>query len=156
MTDVAPDADEAEGRSGGRPVHRPPALVVGVGAVRGVTAAEVGALIDAALAGHDPGSVRVVAAKAGEPGIVAAARERGWPVVSYPAEILAGVAVPNPSELVRGHAGTPSVAEASALHAARMYGRGGELIVPKIKSGRVTVAVARLVPHAVRVPGAAR
>ncbi|MEU5881319.1 precorrin-3B C(17)-methyltransferase [Spirillospora sp. NPDC047279] len=140
-----------EGTFGGRLVYRPPSLVVGVGSARGVAAAEVGGLIDAALAGAGlaPGSVRCVATvdlKADEEGILAAARERGWEVVTYPAGVLASVEVPNPSEVVRAEVGTPSVAEASALHAARSFGRGGELVAEKRKSANATVAVARLVP----------
>jgi cobalt-precorrin 5A hydrolase/precorrin-3B C17-methyltransferase len=108
-------------------VLRPPSLIVGVGASRGVNAAEVGGLIDQALAdaGLSPQSVRLLATadlKADEPGILAAARERGWPVVTFPAAQLAAVPVPNPSEVVRSATGTPSVAEAAALlgaHSAR-------------------------------------
>ena len=83
-------------------------------------AEEVLALVDAALA--DAGLVRRVGArlatvdlKADEPGILEAAADRGWPLVTYPAELLAAVAVPNPSEVVRAAVGTPSVAEAAAL-----------------------------------------
>ncbi|ACY96900.1 precorrin-3B C(17)-methyltransferase [Thermomonospora curvata] len=138
-------------RAAGELIYRPPSLVVGVGAVRGVSAAEVGALIDRALdeAGLSPASVRCVATidlKADEEGIIAAARERGWPVRTYPAATLAQVAVPNPAEVVRAEVGTPSVAEAAALHAARRCGRDAELVVPKRKSAAATVAVARLTP----------
>jgi cobalt-precorrin 5A hydrolase/precorrin-3B C17-methyltransferase len=106
----------------GTVTYRPPSLVVGVGSSRGVSAREVGELIDAALAeaGLAPESVRHVATvdlKADEPGIAAAARQRGWEVVTYPAAVLATVPVPNPSERVRAETGTPSVAEAAALHA---------------------------------------
>ncbi|MGI8336318.1 precorrin-3B C(17)-methyltransferase [Actinomadura scrupuli] len=132
--------------------YRPPSLVVGVGSARGVPAREVGDLIDAALDGADlhPMSVRALATvdlKADEEGILAAARERGWPVVTYPAEVLSAVEVPNPSAVVRAEVGTPSVAEAAALHAARSYGRSGELVVEKRKSAGATVAVARLTPR---------
>lgn len=109
-----------EGSVGPAVVYRPPSLVVGVGASRGVAAAEVLALIDAALAeaGLAHRSVRHLATvdvKAGEPGLVEAAERRDWPLVSHPAGTLARVEVPNPSDLVHAEVGTPSVAEAAAL-----------------------------------------
>ncbi len=124
-------------------VYRPRSLVVGVGASSGVAAGEVGAAIDTALAeaGLSPRSVLDVAtvdAKAGEAGILEAAAARQWPVTTFPADRLAAVAVPNPSEAVAAAVGTPSVAEAAAL------ARGGELLVEKRRSVMATVAVARL------------
>ncbi|MFC5746967.1 precorrin-3B C(17)-methyltransferase [Actinomadura rugatobispora] len=140
-----------EGWFGNRLVYRPPSLVVGVGSARGVTAAEAGELIDLTLAGAGlaPESVRCLATvdlKADEEGILKAAEERGWEVVTFPAEVLAEVEVPNPSEVVRAEVGTPSVAEAAALHAARSFGRSAELVAPKHKSANATAAVARLAP----------
>ncbi|KWX00405.1 hypothetical protein TH66_16575 [Carbonactinospora thermoautotrophica] len=143
------DEDLAAGR--GLVVYRPPSLVVGVGASRGASAEEVLETIDAALAEArlSPLSVRHLAsvdAKADEAGLLAAAERRGWPVVCHPAEALARVETPNPSEVVRAAVGTPSVAEAAARYAGP--GRPlGELVVPKRRSARanpmVTVAVAR-------------
>jgi cobalamin biosynthesis protein CbiG len=110
---------------------------VGVGAVSGVTAEEVLAAIDAVL---PPGTADVrlatLDARAAEPGIVAAAARRSWPLTGHPAERLAGVEVPSPSARVATAVGTPSVAEAAALLA------GGSLLVGKTVHGRVTVAVA--------------
>lgn len=124
--------------------YRPPSLVVGVGAARGVDSAEVGALVDTTLAeaGLSPRSVALLAtveAKAGEAGITEAAAQRGWQVSYLSAERLAAIEVPHPSEVVRAAVGTPSVAEAAALHL------GGELLVTKRRSagGMATVAVAR-------------
>ncbi|MEV4328883.1 cobalamin biosynthesis protein, partial [Microbispora rosea] len=127
-------------------VVRPPSLVVGVGASRGVAAEEVLALIHDALAeaGLSPRSVARLATadvKADEAGIVAAARALGVPLVTHPAERLADVEVPHPSEVVRRAVGTPSVAEAAAL------ADGGELLVPKRRSAMATAAVARLRPR---------
>ncbi|MET9764025.1 precorrin-3B C(17)-methyltransferase [Streptomyces sp. NPDC006372] len=118
----------------GEAVLRPPSLVVGVGASKGAPAGEVLALVEGALreAGLSAASVAELAtvdAKAGEPGIVEAARRLGVPLVTYSAGELAGVDVPNPSEAPLAAVGTPSVAEAAALV------RGGELLVPKRKSG---------------------
>ncbi|HEX8628826.1 MAG TPA: precorrin-3B C(17)-methyltransferase [Catenuloplanes sp.] len=133
-------------------VYRPPSLVVGVGASRGVAAAELAALIDDALAdaGLSPESVRALATvdvKADEAGILAEADRRGWPLLTYPAGALADEVVPNPSEVVRAVVGTPSVAEAAALRAARDAGRDAILVVAKRASAMGTVAVARLTPR---------
>ncbi|BBC96782.1 precorrin-3B C(17)-methyltransferase [Streptomyces griseofuscus] len=112
---------------------RPPSLVVGVGASRGAPVDEVLGLIQETLreAGLSPRSVAELAtvdAKSEEPGILAAAERLGVPVVTYSAEELAAVEVPNPSAAPLAAVGTPSVAEAAALLG------GGELLVPKRKS----------------------
>ncbi|MER5886366.1 Rv2231c family pyridoxal phosphate-dependent protein CobC [Streptomyces sp. NPDC001941] len=120
-------------------------LVVGVGARRGVSAEEVLELVGEALreAGPRPGEgveLATAAAKAAEPGIVAAAARLGVPLRAHPPEELAAVTVPDPSERVLRAAGTASVAEAAALV------RGGVLLVPKRRSAwaGATCAVARL------------
>jgi len=128
-------------------VFRPPSLIVGAGASRGVPAAEIGQLIDDALAelGLSPRSVSYLAtveAKADEDGLQAAAAQRGWRVVTHPAERLAAVPVPNPSEVVRRAVGTPSVAEAAAL-----IHPGATLLAAKRASAHATVAVARAAPR---------
>ncbi|MEU3196983.1 precorrin-3B C(17)-methyltransferase [Streptomyces sp. NPDC006996] len=141
---VAPGEREA--------VLRPPTLVVGVGASKGASVEEVLGLIEEALreAGLSAASVAELAtvdAKADEPGIVAAARRLGVPLVTYSAGELARVEVPNPSGAPLAAVGTPSVAEASALVG------GGELLVPKRKSaGRPATATCAVV----RRPGRGR
>jgi cobalt-precorrin 5A hydrolase / precorrin-3B C17-methyltransferase len=127
-------------------VLRPPSLVAGVGASRGAAADEVLALLDEALAvgGLSRDSVTALAtvdAKATEEGIVAAARQGGWQLYSYPAGQLAAVEVPNPGEAALAAVGTPSVAEAAALTC------GNELVVAKRKSAMATVALARIRPR---------
>ncbi len=127
-------------------VLRPPSLTVGVGASRGVGAAEVLDLIRTALQDADlsPGSVHALAtvdAKAGEAGLLEAAGRLNLPLVTHPAEELATVAVPNPSAAAQQAVGTPSVAEAAALTG------GQELLVPKRKSAMATVAVSRRQPR---------
>ncbi|MGW5771935.1 precorrin-3B C(17)-methyltransferase [Streptomyces longwoodensis] len=121
---------------------RPPTLVVGVGASRGVPADEVlrlveEALRDAGLSARSVAELATVDAKADEPGILAAAARLGVPVVTYSAGELAAVDVPNPSAAPLAAVGTPSVAEAAALV------RGGQLLVPKRKSAMATCAVVR-------------
>ncbi|POX46034.1 precorrin-3B C(17)-methyltransferase [Streptomyces sp. Ru71] len=134
---------------------RPPTLVAGVGASKGAPVDEVLALVETALA--EAGlSVRSLAelatvdAKAGEPGIVEAAERLGVPLVTYPAEELAAVEVPNPSDAPLTAVGTPSVAEAAAL------ARGGELLVPKRKSERADGSPAMATCAVVRRPGRGR
>ncbi|MFI7496962.1 precorrin-3B C(17)-methyltransferase [Streptomyces sp. NPDC049687] len=131
---------------------RPPSLVVGVGASRGAPVEEVldvveGALRDAGLSPRSVAALATVDAKAAEPGIVAAASRLGVPVVTYSAEELAAVEVPNPSEAPLAAVGTPSVAEAAALLG------GGELLVPKRKSAG---APAMATCAVVRRPGRGR
>ncbi|GAA2236124.1 hypothetical protein GCM10010232_23570 [Streptomyces amakusaensis] len=132
----------------GTAVLRPPSLVVGVGASRGVLEDEVLALVaealrDAGLSGLSVRELATAGAKASEPGIVAAAKTLGVPLAAHPAERLARVAVPNPSGAALAAVGTPSVAEASALAG------GGELLVPKRvssprgRAARATCAVVR-------------
>ena len=142
VTDRVVDGDDQRSA-----VLRPPSLVLGVGASRGVTAEEVLGLVDRVLAdaGLSPLSVAAVAtvdAKADEAGLVEACAQRGWPLVTHPAAALAEVEVPNPSEHPLEAVGTPSVAEAAAL-----LHSGGELLVEKAKSAMATVAVARVRPR---------
>ncbi|MFG2164236.1 precorrin-3B C(17)-methyltransferase [Micromonospora chersina] len=127
-------------------VLRPPSLVAGIGSSRGVSAAEVTGLLRRALAdaGLSPASLRCLASvdlKADEAGIRATADAYGVPLETWPAAELAAVDVPHPSEVVRAAVGTPSVAEAAALHG------GGALLVPKTASAMATVAVARQAPR---------
>jgi cobalt-precorrin 5A hydrolase/precorrin-3B C17-methyltransferase len=151
-------------------VLRPPSLVVGVGASRGVGCAEVLELVERVLAGAglSRGSIACLAtvdAKSGEAGILDAARVLGVGVEWRAAAELAGVRVPHPSEVVRRAVGTPSVAEAAALHVAGVgagVGAGvaaagvgvgvgvvgaAELLVPKTASSMATVAIARRRPR---------
>ncbi len=59
-------------------------------------------------------------------------------VVFYTAEELAVVDVPNPSDTVAKHVGTPSVCEAAAI----LGSNNGKLIIPKIKGKNWTAALA--------------
>lgn len=123
--DVAPGEREV--------LLRPPTLVVGVGASKGAPVDEVldligAALAEAGLSARSVAELATVDAKSEEPGLLGAAGRLGVPLVAHPAEELARVAVPNPSEAPLAAVGTPSVAEAAALLG------GGELLVPKRKS----------------------
>ncbi|GAA4553167.1 cobalamin biosynthesis protein [Pseudonocardia xishanensis] len=143
-------------------------IVVGIGARRGVSAAEVRAAL-AHLAARVPLDGAVFAsvdAKAAEQGIldaIAPATLRTRPAAELAAVHAAGAALERPAagsgsagsaESAAGSAalrsgrgsaradaavGTPSVAEAAAL---RVAGAGAVLLVPKTVVGRVTVACA--------------
>jgi len=59
-------------------------------------------------------------------------------VVFFTAEELAAVEVPNPSDTVMKHVGTPSVCEAAAI----LGSNNGKLIIPKVKGKNWTAALA--------------
>ena len=64
-------------------------------------------------------------------------------VVYYTADELADVEVPNPSETVAKHVGTPSVCEAAAI----LGSNHGKLIIPKVKGKNWTAALAIPIDH---------
>jgi cobalt-precorrin 5A hydrolase/precorrin-3B C17-methyltransferase len=129
-------------------VFRPRTLLIGVGCVRGATEPEIGELIERGLdrAGVVASCVRGLATidvKRDEPGLSAVAERNGWSITYYTAEELAPLAASGGSATVERVVGTPAVCEPAALRAART----SELLLPKIKTRRVTVAIAR-VAHA--------
>src|SRR5215204_5637994 len=124
-------------------VYRPPSLVVGVGCSRGASAAEILGLLESALreAGLSQKSVASLSSidvKSDEAGLLEAAQALSVPLSFYTAEKLAAVEVSNPSPVVAGAVGTPSVAEAAVLAA------GAQLLLEKRKSRNATVAIGRL------------
>ena len=99
-------------------------IALGLGCDRNTRLATVKAAIDQALALcqaslDDVNAVASIDLKADEPALLQLAAEQGWNIRFYPAQKLAQVDVPNPSETVRKHTGTPSVSEAAALLAAQ-------------------------------------
>ena len=98
-------------------------LALGLGCDRGTPAATILRAIDEALAQAgvtlaEVGAVASIDLKADEAGLLEVAAGYGWTIRFYAAVELAQVVVPNPSETVRKHTGTPSVSEAAALLAA--------------------------------------
>ena len=75
--------------------------------------------------------------------VVKLLQSKGFSVQYYTADQLAKIPVPTPSDVVASHVGTPSVAEAAALLASE----GGQLVSPKKKGEKYTVAVAIDVAH---------
>lgn len=139
--------DSGRPASTGEVLLRPRSLILGVGSSRDADPAGLARAARSALgtAGRHPGCVAAVATvdiKAAEPAIVALAAELGVPLVTFPAAVLAGIPVPNPSEVVASAVGTASVAEAAALAAA---GPGAVMVAGKAVSdtGDSTVALSR-------------
>ncbi len=122
---------------------RPKNLVAGVGCNRGTTAAEIASVIEHVVRDHGLSlkSLRALAtveAKRDEAGLLEAAKHLGLPITFCDKATLNAVPdVPNPSEAPMKYVGVQGVAEPAALHVS-----GGRLVVQKVKSGNVTVAVA--------------
>ena len=136
-------SDELLEFAGPSVVYRPPSLVAGVGCSRGASAGEILDLLDSALreAKLSRRSVAALASidvKSREAGLLEAVDALGVPLRFYSAGELAAVEVPNPSPVVAGAVGTPSVAEAAVLAS------GAELLLEKRKSKNATVAIGRL------------
>ncbi len=125
-------------------VLRPKTLVAGVGCNSGTESQEVIDAVCAVFEDHrlSRASIRgfaTISEKMGEPGMQAMAEYFERPLEGYDRDILAAVdGVKTPSAMVEKHMGVNSVCEAAAIRAA---GRA-KLLVPKVKSGNVTVAVA--------------
>ena len=144
MTDRAVAGDE------GLYVLHPPTLAVGAGCERNAEAAQLIALAEKTLAeSHlSPRAVACVVstdAKRDEAAVHALAAHWGVPARFFSAARLEQETprLANPSEEVFRAVGSHGVAEAAALAA---VGAGGALVVPKTKSARATVAVARAAP----------
>jgi len=89
-----------------------------------------------------PASIAVIAtaeAKSGEAGLIEAAARFAVPLACYSSQELNEVEVPSPpSDHALAAIGATGVAEPAALLASA----GGELLLKKVKSGNVTLAVA--------------
>jgi cobalt-precorrin 5A hydrolase len=138
-------------------VYRPRSLVLGIGCDRGTPLELIERGVAAVLARHglSEKSVKGLATldrKGDEPALLALAEQRGWPLRTFTAEELDGVAgIENPSAVVERHVGTRGVSEPAALLAAgaeRLL--VGKQIYTEPGAGRsMTLAVAR-VPFAQR------
>jgi cobalt-precorrin 5A hydrolase len=122
-------------------------IVAGIGCRRGVSAAAIATVIDAAFAraGLDKdalGAIATAAVKGGEPGIAAIASELRVPLVLVrPTELeAAGRRAVTRSERVVALIGVPSVAEAAALAAGGVTSR---LLLSRIAIGPTTCALAQ-------------
>ncbi|GAB4277540.1 MAG: cobalamin biosynthesis protein [Deferrisomatales bacterium] len=136
-------------------VLRPVRLVLGVGCRRGACPEEVErgvrqALGQAGWSAAAVGRVATVDVKRDEPALRALAATFGVPLETYPAEALARVPVLTSSQRVQEAVGTPRVSEA----AARMGAARGPLLLPKVRGGTWTLAVALGPPSSPRRAGA--
>ncbi len=137
-----------------------PRLALGLGCDRGTPVDTLDRAVTEALALAqgaigDVSAVGSITLKADEPGLLALAAQHGWSLTFYRPEVLAAVPVPNPSETVRRHTGTPSVSEAAALLGAGTD--AGGLIVEKYKlrgadGKNATVSIARCAVQSLSSP----
>jgi len=141
VTDHQVEADETE------LLLNPPVLALGVGCDRGCPPEELAALVRDTLEAEAlaPGAIACVASidlKMDEPAVHALARQLGVPVRFFtPGELAAEAPrLKNPSDIVLKETGCPGVSEGAALAAA---GPEAELVVPKLKTKRATLAIAR-------------
>lgn len=124
-------------------VLHPQTLVVGMGCNSGTDVEHLHDLLrqtlaEAGLAAESVTALTTIDAKAGELGLLELAARLGLRLKPYDAAVLATQDVPTGSEIVRGHVGSPSVAEASVL------ARGADLVVPKHKTTDATCAIGRI------------
>ena len=125
---------------------RPRNLILGIGCNRGTSGEEIGQVVTASLKSLSLSlkSVHAIAtaeAKRHEPGLIAFAGSLGVPLLCYESSDLNGVAVPSPpSHHALVAIGATGVAEPAAILASS----GGTLLMKKLKSGNVTLAIAEL------------
>jgi cobalt-precorrin 5A hydrolase/precorrin-3B C17-methyltransferase len=102
----------------------PRVLWVGVGCERGTSKKAIASAIESVfqtrhLAEAAVAGIATIDLKADEAGLLEFCREKDLPLRTFTAEELASVEVPTPSDVVAAAVGTPSVAEAAAMLAAR-------------------------------------
>ena len=122
----------------------PKCLRLGVGCRRGVPAEEINALVTAVLAEHGIAeqsitSMGTIDAKNDEVGMLEFARQMNFEIKFFSADELEEIKGTTPSGLVMKHMGVGSVCEAAAMK----QSGGNNLIVPKKKSARVTMSLAK-------------
>jgi cobalt-precorrin 5A hydrolase len=120
-------------------------VAIGVGCRAGVAGEAIAALARRSLkeAGAPEGERRMftLAAKAGEPGLIEAARIIGVALTPLPIAALNAQAerILTPSASAQTRFGAPNIAEASALAGA---GEGGRLLGPRLVADGATCAIA--------------
>lgn len=127
-------------------VLRPRNLVLGIGCNSGTRAEEIEEVVTAQLKRlflslKSVACIGSASAKREEAGLLAFAREHGLPLRFFESEELNGVTVPSPpSAHALGAIGAAGVAEPAAILASG----GGRLLLKKIRSGNVTLAIAEI------------
>lgn len=127
-------------------------VMVGIGCDRGVSLQTLQesltrALSQCGLVESDVAGLASIDKKQDEQALLQLAAGKGWLLYFYPAETLAKIAVPNPSEIVLKYMGTPAVSEAAALKAANTDMQ--DLVLEKYKylgadGKNATVSIARV------------
>jgi len=132
---------------------RPRNLVLGIGCNRDTPLEEIDGFVSGYLKRIflSLKSVRCIAtasAKRGEAGLIAFAERLGVPLVFYESDELNSAAVPSPpSQHALAAIGATGVAEPAAILASG----GGTLLLKKVKSDNVTLAIAEIGNHAADV-----
>lgn len=127
-------------------ILRPRNLVLGIGCNRGTPADEIEEFVCAHLKRifvslKSVSRIATAEAKRDEAGLLDFAERHGIPLEFYGSDQLNGVACPTPpSEYVQAAIGAAGVAEPAALLASG----GGRLMLKKVKSPNVTLAVAEI------------
>lgn len=127
-------------------ILRPRNLVLGIGCNRGTSADEIGELVktqlkDLSLSPKSICCIASVAAKSDEDGLVEFARRVGVSFRCFDSDELSRVSFPSPpSEHALAAVGVAGVAEPAAILASG----GGRLLLKKVKTANVTLAVAEL------------
>lgn len=125
-------------------VLRPKSLVLGIGCNSGTTAEEILEVVGSTLKRLflSPASLAAIGtaeAKRHEPGLIAAAEALGVPLFCYSSAELNEVSVPSPpSDHALAAIGAAGVAEPAAILASG----NGKLLLKKVKSGNMTLAIA--------------
>ncbi len=126
-------------------VLRPKSLVLGIGCNSGTDADEIGAVVTGQmkrlfLSHASLHCIATAEAKRHEEGLLEYAERLGVPLLFFASDQLNAVAAPSPpSEHALAAIGAAGVAEPAALLAS-----GGSLILKKVKSGNVTLAIAEI------------
>lgn len=123
-------------------LYRPKVIVVGVGCNRGTSAKEIEHVImhtlnTVQLSMKSVRNVATIDLKADEPGLLELCARHKWPLVTYTAEQLNQVSIPNPSDTVFKHVGAYGVSEPAAL----LSSDAKDFVVEKVRSGNVTVSI---------------
>lgn len=129
----------------------PRVLWVGIGCIRGTSQALIAEAITQVFQKHHLAQgaiagITTIDLKADEVGLLAYCQENSLSLKTFTPEQLNQETVPNPSDIVYEEVGTASVAEASALCAAKHYGESCLLVskqIIKTETEAITIAIAQ-------------
>ncbi len=124
-------------------VYRPKSIVIGIGCNRGTEKAEIESVIQQAMQelSFSINSVKTIASidlKKDEQGVLELAEQNNWPFITFSPEQLNRAPMQEKSETVFKYTGAYGVSEPAAFLASQ----GGSIVLPKKKSGNVTISIA--------------